>query len=235
MTRSPNVSGKLVIISNIGIHYNSNKRRTYTNHLIELINILLKLKKLNHIVYYRETSAQHFRRINGLYNISSKENDNYFDQNNDNNNMILKWSTKLYPEKDKSITNLWNISLKYYNKSKKEKKKQNSLIDYYINNNNNNNNNNVKWVTDYRCVKISSKANYADINWRNMILNQILIKLDKKKSIVVVPFFNITVGRHDHHEGAQNDCTHFCNGPLIWAPVWDFIIKDYQKRFFLYD
>ena len=120
MTRSPNVSGKLVIISNIGIHYNSNKRRTYTNHLIELINILLKLKKLNHIVYYRETSAQHFRRINGLYNISSKENDNYFDQNNDNNNMILKWSTKLYPEKDKSITNLWNISLKYYNKSKKE-------------------------------------------------------------------------------------------------------------------
>ncbi len=41
----------------------------------------------------------------------------------------------------------------------------------------------------------------------------------------VLPFYEITAGRFDAHSRIKKDCSHFCNNPMMFLPVWDSLTR----------
>lgn len=81
---------------------------------------------------------------------------------------------------------------------------------------------------DFQCSAIKNESMAVSQNWQNPIAAQILKTIDPGGLIGWVPFFNISAGRPDLHVAKVHDCTHFCPGPLLWAPVWDSITRFYM-------
>ena len=73
----------------------------------------------------------------------------------------------------------------------------------------------------YVCRPIPSEEAAIKGNFRNIILFEVIHQM--KLRIHVVPFYNITAARFEYHIINLGDCTHFCYGPMIWAPVHDSI------------
>lgn len=44
-------------------------------------------------------------------------------------------------------------------------------------------------------------------------------------SFKILPFWNITAGRFDAHSRIRKDCSHFCNNPMLFLPVWDVLAR----------
>jgi hypothetical protein len=69
------------------------------------------------------------------------------------------------------------------------------------------------------CKPILTKEQYDMQNWRNDLARKMLNEIDPgNKEIPIIPFFDLTVARHDFHV-KTSDCTHFCHGPMLWVPV----------------
>jgi hypothetical protein len=83
----------------------------------------------------------------------------------------------------------------------------------------------------FHCAPIKNITMMQSQNWQNPIVTDVLKKLDPSGNLIsIIPFFNLTVGRHDFHVAKVHDCTHFCAGPLLWAPVWEQIVQFYSSK-----
>ena len=82
----------------------------------------------------------------------------------------------------------------------------------------------------YSCVPVKSLRQLESQNWRGAVLQEVLDELRLGDSFPVIPFFNLTAARHDLHSRAKKDCTHFCQSPLLWLPVWDSLVRIYKER-----
>lgn len=183
-----------VILFNMGLHFNGEARELQENlaeFLPFALNTLIHERKF--IVFFRETSAQHFRSPSGLF-----EKD-------------FPIADKKLEIKDDPIRNLFNP---------------------------NNLNYTAKVVTTHPssyilpiCEPIKNETMFHEQNWRNTIALKELKKIDPHhQQIPIIPFYRLTASRHEYHIN-NNDCTHYCYGPMIWLPLSHRITMNLYKKF----
>lgn len=207
----------VVFIVNMGLHFNIRQEtdnlsyqqeeleemrtnlRTYFTYLISLA------KEYGHIIIFRETSAQHFSKRNGLFseeNVQSIPSDYDFS--------VLE---------DKQVDN----QVYYSSLMNPEKRRQIYRNDTLVNR------------PDIRmCRPFRTKQELHANNWKNREVFRILKELDPTHEYVhVARFHEVTAGRHDFHADGT-DCTHFCSSSIIWYPLWqqiyDIVDQVFQKR-----
>ena len=62
-------------------------------------------------------------------------------------------------------------------------------------------------------------------NWRNLAVEDI-VKKYKLKNIIIIPWYEFTRDLwYLHPNGGHLDCTHFCNTPMLYMPIYSFIDK----------
>lgn len=70
-----------------------------------------------------------------------------------------------------------------------------------------------------KCKSFANKEIYDEQNWRNEIAAKILEEVDPGHRLMpIIPFYRLSAARFDLHP-TDLDCTHFCHGPMFWAPV----------------
>lgn len=268
LTHGPVTNSKQLFIFNTGLHFtisdNSNpevldahnlKYKTLIRHLI--YNVSQDLIKNDHIVMYRETSAQHFKTKNGIFsgdkNIKDIER-SFFSAKQNRMSLIqlLGYRSGMIRSDDFELdnANLESKLLKIKNLPKSKHFIDNFLIQYLDSSRPLNDlleENNIKVVINDKEFYLYHPQNYPETDfygckpidnlealYEQDILNRIAVKEieDSKLKIGIIYFHNITAGRWDLHQssyGVYGDCTHFCNTPLLWQPVWNQIYRLYNE------
>jgi hypothetical protein len=81
------------------------------------------------------------------------------------------------------------------------------------------------------CPRIHTKEQYDSQNWRNLLAKQILSEYDPNHAeIGIIPFYAITASRADLHPTSY-DCTHYCHTPMLWLPVIQQMTIQLEERF----
>lgn len=217
------VEGSIVIIFNVGIHYNAYQSQDilhltkvyqktfayfllFANHSISHPqnnnnnNQHNNQHKLNqHLIIFRETSAQHFTTLDGSYQPTLHVPYYQMTKDNHGNHQIEMMTKRIYHQEIPS----------------------NQLIEYH----------NIPNFS--RCSPIHHEIHYETQNWRNQLAKKILHEMDSKKLIKIAMFYRLTAARHDiHFQGG--DCTHYCHGPLLWLPLWnqiDHLINHHYEEY----
>lgn len=71
---------------------------------------------------------------------------------------------------------------------------------------------------------------YNEQYWKNQLMYDKLHEYDQNtgnnnKLFHYLLFWNITIGRYDAHSRVKKDCTHYCNNPMLYLPLYDGIVK----------
>eukprot|EP01036_Dinobryon_divergens_P025555 gene25555-34113_t len=104
-------------------------------------------------------------------------------------------------------------------------------------------NNKYETSLTYRCEPIDIQPTWRVI-WAQDLINEFNIDLlsrinstkglaedDGSKIYVIetLPFFNVSLPRYDYHVARNYDCTHYCYGPMIFAPVWNNLARSLRS------
>jgi hypothetical protein len=80
------------------------------------------------------------------------------------------------------------------------------------------------------CEPLKSAKAYHEQNWRNQLVIKEIEKVDPTfQQISVLPFYHITAARYDLHLD-HFDCTHYCYGPMLWAPMTHRLVMKLHKK-----
>jgi hypothetical protein len=246
-------SGSSVIVFNLGLHVNLNQddpvknatelRKSYK----EVFDYLLhtEVEKKNQLVFFRETSAQHFQTPDGSFrNRSSTEN--------------LLVPMERIPVADDPIRNMFSgdklkqpiqhlhphhqphqkhhSSPKNNNHSQEQTTSQMEDAALYLETVHTDMKKRfVHPLTTFlplHCRPIPHEKAYHEQNWRNRIAIEELVKIDPgHEKIPIIPFYHHTAARFDVHLQNDNDCTHFCYGPMLWSMIGVNILETLEKKF----
>jgi hypothetical protein len=81
------------------------------------------------------------------------------------------------------------------------------------------------------CEPIKSEMAYHEQNWRDQMVIKEIEKVDPTfQHISVLPFYRLTAARYDLHLD-NFDCTHYCYGPMLWAPLTHELVMMLHKKF----
>lgn len=196
-----NTHGKLTVVVNMGLHYHAHlHEHAVENYETDMLVLLENMKEYvmnGHIFLFRETSAQHFATIDGSY-------------------------------KGRFLPEFRNDSVRIVKKAKYFPSQYHYLADqlFYIPDAENHR-------FSFDCVPLSSEKAWKSQNWKNEVIEKVITNFNKdlKETISKSPtkiypvelirWFNATAGRPDYHSSHQDDCTHYCHGPMIFAPLWE--------------
>ena len=204
-----NTTGSLVILFNFGLFYNDDhpeNRQEYQNDITAVVQ-QLSLHAENHTIFFRETSAQHFRTETGLYDKSIP-----FGQSDLSAKVHGSFEEFMMRKGPFSRERLSSTADERSNTQKSQTTANDTLyelIDKF-----------------YSCQPLTSMEH----NWRNEILHDVLSQLPSLQ-VEVLPFFNITVPRYELHSQFVVDCTHFCKSPLLWIPLWEDLYHRLKQRY----
>ncbi len=230
LSNSGTSTGKAVFVINTGKHtYNANQLGASLN---VLLRYALIFANQGHLIFFRETAAEHFKT-------TSKTGQ--FPQ--DDPNFDLEFDTVLRQQIHRNSTKLISDALIL----EKMMKRENSL------NTGVSTTNTVVGSSGGRFSILSSMEHKVNQNhallkriievgyscenpqlinqqqWRHSVLvNKLQDSIVMKNSnnlFKILPFWNITAGRFDAHSRTMNDCSHYCNNPMIWLPVWDTLAR----------
>ena len=84
--------------------------------------------------------------------------------------------------------------------------------------------------TDFDICRPLNHTQILAQGWRNSVALDILRRVDPQNLIQVVKFYEISAARHDAHFDTM-DCTHWCNNPMFWLPLWNNINHVFKKKF----
>ena len=181
----PTVRGKILFIVNIGLHYDDAADYTESLRKIFTSQLFNDISK-QHFVLFRETGAQHFNTSTGEY--SRIRSGNFGQFTNEKKKRMMKSLTGV-------TSPVKNILWKLFDNSSDNNHNYNNLMDPNLRDSLDNFYNTYLGT---KCVPITSKQMY-DQNWRNRIVYQLLNETDPSGLVGVIPFFNLTAARHDHH------------------------------------
>ena len=88
----------------------------------------------------------------------------------------------------------------------------------------------TKEPTDFDICRPLNRTQILAQGWRNSVALDILSRVDPQNLIKVVKFYEISAARFDAHFGTM-DCTHWCNNPMFWLPMWNNINLVLKKKF----
>ncbi len=203
-------SNQAIFIINFGLHEHDKDEYVYTldTFIRYLINNIMINKQ--HIVFFRETSAQHFKTLTGEF-----------------------------PWNDKSFS--WTITdsdrVTIHNNVMNIKSDQLIITNNIINNNNNKlqqllqENHKLMYTIRSEAYHCSHPLQYNEQYWKNQVMYDKLHEYDHNshnnanKLFNYLLFWNITIGRYDAHSRVKKDCTHYCNNPMLYLPLYDGIVK----------
>lgn len=179
----PTIKGKIVYVLNVGLHYDSNP--LYKTSLTQLMKALQELNSTtNHIVLFRETSAQHFNTSTGAYSRAmSGDWAGFSDERRKKARKVLSTTSPV-----KEIVRMASGDHSHVNLSFASQQNISSAFKYIFDDH-----------IRHRCVPLKSIEQLKLQNWRNDIVYDVLRELDLTEAVGVIPFFNITAARHDHH------------------------------------
>ena len=216
--------GPIMIIANIGLHYNGDPNREgrifgkqvdmYEKDLKLVLPRYVAIAKAGHLVYFRETTAQHFGPPLGGQFTYTDGPIIRFD--------TLERKTYLKSEYISSFSShVQDLFLNHKNQSADDPK---VLQQQVIGSDN-------AASFELGCIPVRTEAEYRLQGWRNRMLHEIHKQFDPSHEFVtIVPFYNATVSRHDAHH-ITFDCTHYCpHNRLFWDPIWTFILNDLSSK-----
>ena len=237
------VKGRILLVVNIGLHlktvdsYRQSLRWLFKYFSSPLFLSFFDEKKTKRpIIVFRETSAQHFRSATGEFPWYDTTFDWSFPAHLTNEiqgkfsyaqltYLIISEFLQIF-----SITgNLSRIDGNSVEVGAVQRAE--STLPTFAAQRNSNEKALLKAVDEsYSCVPVRSHKQLESQNWRGALLQEVLDELRLRDSIPVIPFFNLTAARHDLHSRAQKDCSHYCQAPLLWLPVWDNLVRIYKER-----
>ena len=88
----------------------------------------------------------------------------------------------------------------------------------------------TKEPTDFDICRPLNRTQILAQGWRNSVALDILSRVDPQNLIKVVKFYEISAARFDAHFDTM-DCTHWCNNPMFWLPMWNNINLVLKKKF----
>ncbi len=227
----------ILFIINIGLHYNYSddidmikEEKVMSSNMLEYFTYFKSLsQQYQHIVIFRETSAQHFHTSNGMY---------------ESQKSYIDYTFQLF-EQDK-IDNVVYFSNLVNSKQRHVKKHINTSITG--NNTTSITDSNMTHVTQKEdvmmkqvnipqlrfCKPFRTKQELYEGNWRNRVAYKVLEDIDPHhEHIHVARFYEVTAGRHDMH-AIGTDCTHYCPSPILWYPLWqeifDIVERVYKRH-----
>jgi hypothetical protein len=206
----------VIVLFNLGLHFNYDKKTSSNQTELETFyhkffqySFNKLIKKHQQIVFFRETSAQHFPTVNRAF---------------DDHNFSTSFT---YDYREDPIKQL-------YDKDAEGDGKQglvNERLSEVAHGNIEQRFPHKAFFTE--CVPILTKEQYDSQNWRNILAEKVLREFDPDhQAIPIIPFYSVTAGRHDlHYGGSTEDCTHYCHGPMLWLPVIHEMTLQIEKKF----
>lgn len=211
---------KAMFIVNAGLHDQVPEYYIFTIHLVMkfFLSEYGSKEDQSHVIFFRETSTQHFKTVTGEFPWNDKS---------------FSWSItdevrqSVRNEMASLVSDQLIVSKHATTVGNDGDTKQ--AIDHRIRKNH---------ETLLHALEDSYNCQHSnqieDQNWKNKIMHDKLKELDPTGNILhLLPFWNITVGRYDAHSRYKKDCSHYCNNPMIFLPLWDSIVKEglLRKRF----
>lgn len=208
------VNGKVVYVVNAGAHYHPSQYKLYHDTMKVWLQMFIKeFIFRGDMVIFRETSAVHF-----------DSNDRSFDLMSGSADPTVPTSAMLTDQTSKFVrtspSNAFGRAILLDNNSTHL-----PLVDPAL-------------FTQQYCQPFNEAHQARNQNWHNLVIHKLLAEIDPQKHLGVIPFFNITRARHDYHplpktkgdENRDGDCRHWCGGPMIWFPVWEYVADFYYMN-----
>jgi len=179
----------------------------------------LAAEEHKHTVIWRETSAQHFpHSLDGSYEQGKKIEGSFIEKMYENKNQRTRIST-IADQSGLFGNEAASPKVMTSSPSAKMSAPSSLLISSPSH----------PYLT-YFCAPVSSLEAAESQNWRNLEIKDALAQYDPQGKIKLVPFFLVSLARHDLHKAQHGDCTHYCHSPLIWQPVWQAIYDVVLQR-----
>jgi hypothetical protein len=239
-------SGSSVIVFNIGLHVNNNQedpvktaadlRKSYKEVFDYLLHTEVEKKK--QLVFFRETSAQHFNTLDGLFRNHSVE-----DLAPNNPIPVTDDPIRNMFSGDKLKQPIQHLHQHQHQHHQKHPQSQNNsrsqeqvaaldLETVHTDMKKRFVHPLTTFLPTSYCRPIPTENAYHDQNWRNRIAIEELLKIDPSyEKIPIIPFYRHTAARFDVHLQNINDCTHFCYGPMLWSMIGLNILETLEKKF----
>jgi hypothetical protein len=206
----PSIQGKVVFVVNSGLHDHNPQEYQVS---FQILTKFLLYHAANHTLFFRETSAQHFDTETGEFPWNDKKFSWKFSEELQSD--ILKNSTKVMSD-EMILDNVLRDTGQLTGSEVTLDKNVISIVENYVKEN-------------HRSFSALQRASYSctdpprlhDQNWRNSISSKILQDIDLDKHIRTLSFFSITEDRYDAHSRVRKDCSHYCNNPMLFLPVWN--------------
>ena len=182
------IVGKPVLIVNTGLHF-SNEEQLRQGARAFLTPLVRLASSDRGLVVFRETSAQHFSSLHGMYETVG-----------DTRGGGPREGVSI------DIAHLPQDAAKMVfgggRASEEEDMRRAQWPEFKVG-----------------CVPLDGWESFEQQNWRNRLIRTMLSdELDVKGHIQIAAFYRITAGRHDFHLHMY-DCTHYCHGPMMWIPL----------------
>jgi hypothetical protein len=205
----PSVKGKLLIVFNMGLHIvHENASTHFPIHFKTLFNVLLGFILQGHRVYFRETGAVH--------TLHRHTHEGY------KSGLALRRKEVLFPSTQYKYPTTTAEAIKEAVATPSNNRYETSLT--------------------YRCEPIDIEP-----TWRVIWAQDLLSKFNSDLSLRInstnglaedgsniylietLPFYNVSLPRYDYHVARNYDCTHYCYGPMIFAPVWNNLARSLRS------
>jgi hypothetical protein len=84
--------------------------------------------------------------------------------------------------------------------------------------------------TEFDLCRALTQEQFKSQMWRTSVALELLRSVDPNNTIKVAKFYRISAARYESHL-SNLDCTHFCNNPMIWLPLWHNIHRAIIEMF----
>jgi hypothetical protein len=218
-------TGKAVFIINAGLHDHGSDN--YETSINVLLRFALFYAEQGHHVFFRETSTQHFKTETGefpwgdpTFSWSFPEK---LKEEIHKNMSLIKAHASIVNELTKAMYGNSIATTTEVDASSASRRNSPNIEELQNRIHLNKEMFHQALTATYSCVHPTS---LMDQNWKNKLAKLRMNEFDPSgQHIKILPFWEITAGRFDAHSRVKKDCSHFCNNPMLFLPLWDSLAK----------
>lgn len=205
------VKGSAMIIFSGGLGFNTETE--YQEFFKDRMGPQMRkvLTETNHVILFREHSAQHFPFSHDGRYVEELHNNRFYKSGGTSNETISLVTTK--------AAKLGLVQHSHKNEDIFDNKSNTNFL---------------------RCYAQNSWSSWHSQLWRNQIASNWIKEENNKRNnnnnnnnnrfVGIIPFYNISWARDDYSNGYLGDCTHYVpNAPLLWRPLYSYMYKAFDR------